>query len=707
MRLKKHARGALAGVKLLTLSEKIQQLKDRFHEALRPPEYLDLDEHADKYRRIAKGTASEHGPWRTSRFPFLREIMKCLSPSRRTKIVDVIKGSQLGFTEVCINWLLYIPQVSPNGVLYIQKTKDAAEDFSKEKFEPNIEANPQAYNTLGKGKPKQYANETLQKGFPGGYIAMGGSNSGAFLRSKSLNYAMADEVDSFKLNIDGEGSPLAMLWKRLTNFPFSKRYQLSTPKFKETSVIEKSFKKGSQERYYVPCPHCNPEANADGTYFVLGFSEKSEFGSYITWDKDDRGRPTNTDDNGVPKECWLVCKSCGELIEEHHKTWMIDETRARWMSEKGSKGKPYVVDKDTLHRSFQISSLYSPLGFFGWDDAVREFFEALESGDKALLQVFINQTLGETYSAVASVVSSAFLHDRREKYAAEVPLKVVALTCGVDVQDDRLELEVVGWGAMGESWSIDYKVIYGDPDIVGNEQGKDEFGNPTVWRKLSEILHNTFTHESGIQLKIECTLIDSGYLGKKVFAFCSFHEHLNVYPTRGFDGWDKVGFIERPRKKSDPVEIDGVKYKGVYRFKSWVDLAKKQVYTDLKVQNEGPSFCHFPRKEPYNEQHFKNMTAEYIEVSPGKKAKWVCPSGQRNEQLDCRVYALCALHVSGIKLSARARQMAHLKPASKKKRILKQTSASETIDMTKVPQKNRQVKKVVRRKARQVSAGVY
>lgn len=616
----------------IPLVEKKSKLVTLFNKTLLPPERPDLDEWSDENVYIPKGTSSEPGQWETSRFPFLRRIMKCLSPSSIAKEIVAIKGAQLGFTSICINWMEYIPAVCPGPTMYVQKTKDSAEDFSSQKLEPHIAECRAIDNLLGKKKPKELSNEALNKGFPGGFIVLGGANSSSFLRSKSIEFAMADEEDSFKGDIEGDGAPIGMIRKRQSNYPFSKFFRLSTPKYKETSTIETGYNQGSKEQYYVPCPHCNPGGEDEGFMFVMLWKQ-IEYSEEL-------------DEYNLPKYIHLICPNCGAAIEEHHKDFMLE--KGDWFSEKNSPGKRYRVG-DVEKPSFQISSLYSPLGFFSWRDAVAEWFEYQEKKDKNLLQVFINQTLGESYSAASQDISSAWLYERREKYTAKIPMGALVLTAGVDVQMDRLEVEIVGWGLHSESWSIDYAVIWGSPDFLVDSEGEK-----SVWGLLDEYLEARYTNEQGQEYYVECTAVDAQYKTETVNTFCLAREHRRVFPTHGQEGWGK-GYLKRPKKRHE-------EYKA-WNYTLFVDELKEKTYNLLKVKDKGPGFCHFPDYEHYSKTHFQQLTAESKNIiTKGRQPKivWELPSGARNEQLDCRNYATAALLIYSPNLEFRAEQQNEL-----------------------------------------------
>lgn len=618
----------LVAADALTVDQKVETFRRAWADGLRPPERLDLDDWADQYRVLPSETSSEAGRWRTSRFPFHRRIMKVLSPTSRAREIPVIKGAQLGFTELCINWVLYNADQNPGPMMYLQKTYDSAKDFSTQKLEPNIRACEKVADKLGGRKPKYLADEVDNKAFPGGFIVLGGSNSGAFLRSKSIRDIMADEEDSYSGNVDAEGNPVAVARKRQANFPAGKLFRLSTPKFRETSTIEPAFDAGTREQFYIPCPRCNPYLSEGGARFVIRWEN-------IRWSDE-------LTDAGEPSDVWLECPHCGGRIDEHEKTAMFAaaETYAAfgWMTEKGSKGKPYPVLDDVERPSFQISSLYSPLGFFSWRDAVREWMEYRRSGDKALLQVFINQTLGESYSAAGQDISASWLKNRREEYPAGVlPPGVLVITAGADIQEDRIECEVVGWGLNGESWSLAYRTFYGATDVIGTWEA--DAANPTAWLQLDDLLRTKWRHPCGLDLGIECTLIDTGFRGEPVHVFCRLWEAARVYPVKGREGWGR-GYIDRPKRRNE-------KYK-TWDFTAWVDECKDQTYENLRVEKPGPGYCHFPLADDYSEKYFGGLTAENKKTkkSGGKNILyWDCPPGVRNEPLDCRVYAFAAFKV--------------------------------------------------------------
>lgn len=625
-------------LKRLTKSAKLKKIRKAFTDNLCFQDLMDIDEWADKYRYLPKETSSEHGLWSTDRFPFLRRIMKCLSPSSVARMIVVKKAHQLGFTELAINWMLYCADHNPGPMVYCQKTEDAVKRFSNQKLKPGILACDKVFDSLGEGKPKSLSNSVGNKAYPGGFISLGPANSAEFLKSVSARDGCTDEEDSYELSAGSDGAPWKMLEKRMSNFPDRKLYRPSTPKWKETSTIEPGFEAGSQERYYVPCPHCNPVGTDDGFMFVINWDT-------IRWSKEIDKQ------TGYPQETWCECPGClGKINEARYKTWML--AKGDWYSEKNSPGTIYKVG-DVVNPSFHISSLYSPMGFFSWSDAVIDWFDYLVKKDVNLLQVFINQVLGETFELSGQEISYNLLMNRREYYGTQyrnfdVATGGLCITAGVDIQMDRIEVETVAWGLHDECWGVDYAVLMGDTSQMGNRYGMLKDGQPSVWLLLDQYLARRWKHQSGAEMIIECTMIDSKYRTKEVNVFCRLRESRRIFPIQGKEGWGRALVACKKRRHENYRTLNYI---------AAVDQLKDKVRSQLLVDEPGPGFCHFPIKDCYSEKYFKGLTCESrdVKVVNGKKKLfWRNPGGARNEPTDLRNYAYSALIAYPVDMQARS-----------------------------------------------------
>lgn len=625
-------------INLKSTADKVSELREFFYNCLQPDEVIDMAEWADRYRMLPSDTSSEFGQWKTSRFPFLKKIMQCLSPTMpKCRSVTAIKGCQLGYSEVLINAVLYYADLFPCSIMVTQAQEDAAKEFSKQRLAPSIEACEKLYYKLGKGKSKHLHDSINFKSFPGGFLTIGNGSSEVFTRSKPVAIALADEIESYELNSGDGGSPLQKIKNRQVNFPDRKFFACSTPKIKETSMISKEFEDGSQEFFFIPCPNCNPTGHHAGFMFVIKWD-------HVHWSRE-------LDVEGMPIDVWVECPSCGEHIEEKKKTWFLEH--GEWFSTKDSKnGERYLVSDDVEKRSFQISSLYSPYGFRSWRDGVREWLEYTRTNNVNLLQVFINEYLGEHFTLEGQELSYHHLETRKEGYGSgynfDVPNGGLVLSAGVDVQDDRLECAVIAWGLFDECWHVDYVVLPGDTSDMGDNNGMTADGQPSVWLLLDQYLLKRFRHQSGVEMPIEVTMVDTGHRGEQVHIFCRNRENRRVFPVKGKDGWG-MGFWQVNRKRHQ-------KY-GTFDYTAYVDEIKAKVYSLLSIDTVGAGYVHFPIQPVYAEKWFKGLVCETRKtkmVNGRNKLYWAAPPGARNEPLDTFGYAYVARNAYPVNMQERA-----------------------------------------------------
>lgn len=511
-----------------------------------------------------------------------------------------MKGAQVAGTEVGMNWKGYIAHYAPAPTLYVQKTIDAVKKYSKQRLGRMIEACPVLRYRFKEDKSKDAQDSILIKNFPGGILIMGGANSAASLRSMPIANLILDEVDSYESDIDDEGDPVELAIRRTANFSRRKIYKVSTPTIKETSRIEPAFQDGDQRYYYVPCPHCGQKQT-------------------ITWDKIKW-------DNQDPTTARMICETCEKDIPERFKTWMLEN--GEWMA----------MNPDRPVASFHLSSLYSPLGWYSWKDAVKLFIKASRTHDAALWKTFYNTVLGETWSEAGKTIDYSSIQGRALKngaYKAEIPKEVLVLTAGVDVQADRIEVEIVGWGKNQRSYGIQYARFYGDPEMPAGASPQ----LPPVWGTLLQFLLHPRKREDGAYLRVSCAGIDSGFSSKTVYNVAKFYQSINFFAIKGDEGWGK-GSIKRPTRPNQ---------EGVMLFTFYVDTIKSKIYSLLGQQNpDEPGYCHFPPNNGYDEDYYRGLTSEKLVKRRYKghdKLTWELPPGMRNEPLDCRCYATGALYI--------------------------------------------------------------
>jgi phage terminase large subunit GpA-like protein len=573
---------------------------------LKPAPTTTVSEWADANRKLPP-TSAEPGPWKTSRTPYLREIMDKLSVNDPAQKITVIKGSQLGLTEAGNNWMGYIMDVAPAPTIYIMPTDGLMKRTSKQRIEKMIESTPKLQTKVPKARGKEGGNTLLYKDFPDGFITMIGANSPVGLSSTAAKNIYGDEIDRYPTNVGDEGSAIKLAEARTSTFGTRKKIFLtSSPTLKKTSQIDKIFQKTGQRYYHVPCPLCNE-------YQVLNFTQlKWETGKY----------------DNVQYECI----QCNGLFSDDYftKTKMLEQ--GKWVPK-------FPEKEDGYSFGYQISALYSPPGMYSWKQMAEEYDEAVDYLPD--LVVFTNTKLGECYEEKEGYkVEWETLHNRAEEGIEGKPFASVAfLTAGVDVQKDRLELEVVGWMKGRTSQSIEYLTIIGDTS--GAEP----------WTELSKILNRTWERQGDkALLPIRLMAVDTGYNTEKVYEFTSKYSTQRVIPIKG-DERLKMFF-------SPPKTVDIVKAgKAIGKVKVWrlgVGMLKSELYGFLKLSIDletgivPDGYCHFPKRDF---KYFKGITAEELQQVTNKRDyesyAWR-KNYKRNEPLDCRVYARAAAAVIGM-----------------------------------------------------------
>lgn len=571
--------------------------------ALRPPERLSVSDWADAHRVLSGRAASEPGRWRTERTPYLREIMDALSPTSPVREVVFMAGAQVGKTETGNNWIGHAIDEAPGAFLVVWPTVEVAKKNSRLRIQPLIDATPILREKVRPTRERDSGNTILSKEFPGGILLITGANSSAGLRSVPAGKLFLDEVDAYPSDVDGEGDPMELAIVRTRNYPRRKILIASTPTIEGRSRIARKFEEGDQRRYEVPCPFCS-------TFQVLAWSR-------MRWDE------------GDPESVRYFCVGCAAAIEERaHKTAML--AGGRWVASR-PEARPDV-------RSYHLSALYAPLPWYSWPQAVRDFEKA--KGDAEKLRVWVNTVLGETWKEKGEAPEWERLFNRREDFPlGVVPRRGLVLTAGVDVQRDRLEVEVVAWGRNLESWTVGYFTFPGDTEA------------DATWKPLEDLLDQSFPHELGARLPIRIAAVDAGYNQNRVLAWVRTRDPGRVVAVKGRTNWPVL--IGSPTVVD--VEIRGRRVaRGAKLWSCGVGIAKAELYAWLRV--EPPTdpakgyprgFCHFPRLP---EEFFRQLCAEQLvkRVRRGfAKYEWE-KIRERNEVLDCRVYARAAAALAGV-----------------------------------------------------------
>lgn len=567
--------------------------------ALRPRKPLSVSQWADEHMRLSSKGSSVPGRWQTDRNPPLREPMDCLSARAVVRDVVCMFPIQFGKTMIAANGLAYCMDYNPGPIMVALPGEASMNKWIAQKLNPMIEVCEPVRRALTSTASRDSANQRTFKDFAGGQLYIEHAGSPQRLKSTSVRFLIVDEIDEFPEQLSTGDDPVKMLDGRTSSFPTTyTRLYISTPGIAGISRIARMYEKSDRRRYYVPCPHCG--------------HRQPLMWSGLTWSQD-------------AKHAWYACRECGATIEEHEKTAMI--AAGQWVAE----------NPDSSIRGYTINCLYYQFGLGPrWADLVREWLDA--QNDPAALKTFVNDRLAETWEdpAMRSVKHNV-VADRAEPYPLRrAPRRVLAITAGVDTQDNRLAVQIIGWGRGLSAWVLDYIELPGDP------------AEDAVWLSLTELLNRPIEHEAGGTLRVLATAIDAGghrteavkhYVRQRLIArpMCIFGAVRNNAPVLSKPSLADVTWRGRTDKR------------GISIFHVGTVAAKHLLYSRLSADAD-------PAKQPETRQlhfsedlgaaYFHGLVSEIYNPVKNRFEKRVA----RNEPLDTWVYGYAAAHHPELRL---------------------------------------------------------
>lgn len=505
-------------------------------------------------------------------------------------------------------------EYDPCPMLFVHPTAEVAQEWSKERLNDMLRTTPALAKVVHDKRGDRESNtaeSTLGlKLFDGGFLAIGGANTPNTFARRAVRIAIGDDVDRFPAVVGDEGDPLDLLAGRTTTFFDPLLIAVSTPTLKN-GRIDTLFQMSDQRRYHVECPEC-------GHWDWITWSDGAHF--RVVWD----------DEN--PHTAALQCPICAERLPEHVRRQMVAD--GEW--------RPTAEAKEEGLIGFQLPAMVSTLGL-GLPDLVAQWLAARRKG-KESLRVFINTRLAEGWEDRRERLDPTGLMKRREAYdpthtGVEVPGRAVCLTCGVDVQDDRFELQVQAWGPALERWVVDVRVIPGDTKQADTHQA------------LLDALSRRYTHASGHQLPILATCIDTGHNTHEIYSFVARYQARRIFATKGFAGKTGEPIVGKPsEKRSGAKDARPVRLYPVN-----VDDAKADVLAALSLpaprpelgDTPQPGYMHLPLEvDTINDEFCAQLCAEHRETRYNRQRVathqvWV-QDRERNEGLDTAVLALAA-----------------------------------------------------------------
>lgn len=571
----------------------------RIFRRMAPPPKLTVSEWADRFRFLSPESSAEPGRWDTARAEYQRGILDAVSDPRVETVV-IMSSAQVGKTELINNLIGYHVHQDPAPILVVHPTTEMGEAWSKNRLAPMLRDSPALRGRVAAARSRASDNTVREKKFPGGSLSIVGANSPAGLASRPIRVVCCDEVDRYPASAGTEGDPVTLGRKRTATFWNRKVVLVSTPTIKGVSRIEAAFEASDKRRFWVPCVHC-------GEFQTLQWPQ-------VRWDADDATTAR------------YHCAECGAGWTDTERWAAV--RRGVWRAEGEFRGTA----------GFHLNELCSP-----WrrlDETVSEFLAAKDRPET--LKAWVNTALGETWQEQGDAPEWQRLAERREDYRlGTVPEAAAVLTAGVDVQDDRLECDVWAWGEGFSSWLVDHVSIAGSPREA------------ETWMRLSEILNRAWPRQGGGLVRIGRACVDTG--GRDTAAVYGHLRGLadsRIAPVKGVEGWNKAAPVQGPTPVD--AQVNGRKLRrGLKLWTVSVSTWKADLYRRLWLKRteaeEYPrGWVHLPQGVEI--EWVKQLVAEQLRTVTDRRGfqrqEWA-KLRDRNEALDCAVYARAALWLMG------------------------------------------------------------
>ncbi len=556
--------------------------------------------------------------------PYMVPVQRACANPKYQRIV-VACGSQMGKTEGLLNVVGWRLDDDPCPILYIGPTQKNVESISSDRVKKMFLSVPSLWDKLAKGKQ----NKITEKWIAGVRIGFGWAGSATELASHPAGLVLVDERDRMENDVEGEGDPVELAEARTSTYPDGKVIIVSTPTTEGASPIWDLYEEGTRQEWAWPCPDC-------GEYFVPRFE-------LLKW-------PEKCTPQRALKEAKLACPECGSLIGDECKSAMNE--RGVFVGPGQSvtpDGEVFgsVDESDTA--SFWISGLCSPWRSFG--QRAKAFIAAVQSGIPGRVQAVVNTGFGELYKMSGDAPDWSRVADLRQPYEFDsLPEGVQVITCGVDVQKDRLIYAIRGWGYNSESWLLRHGELWGETE------------HDPVWQELAKIAQRDFQG-----LKIKRMLIDSGFKpgrtrgsDNQIYLFCRRFRGL-VFPTKGHDRQD------RPLKASRiDVSVRGqIIRHGLQLWHLDSDYFKSWVYSRIDWPEGESGGWHIPQNA--DDDYCQQVVAEQRLVKASGHVSWI-KIRRDNHYLDCEALNSAAAHMLQVHTLRESKTPVVAKPVKPKPR---------------------------------------
>ena len=578
---------------------KISKLIEAVVLALEAPPEEDIPTWLGENLYLPSDTA-EPGIYNPDRAPYQRYVLQCASPSNPTRRITLCFGTQMGKTLIEEGIMSYYIAHSPRPQAFAFSNRGELDEFVKLKFDPLLNANPVIKAKFGAGTNRS-GNTLAEKQYPGGFIRFVPANVEASMRSYSVSVLIMDEKDTYPLDVGRNGDPGTQLLSRTDAFHEQRKIIESSTPGNEESHILSDLEKSTYNLFYVPCPHCNEMITLE--WENIHYTEEE------------------AQNTKVVKDVHMVCPKCGGKIYNVDKDYMLPLGEWRASNKLAN----------TEHQGFLLPSLYAPVGWLSWESLAQQYSDAMnektESKKRTALIAFYNTKLCRQYKVGMDKPQALSLWEKSKDspyLRGTIPEWVGMITTATDVQKNRLETVLMGWGKRGRHIAFEHRVF-----LLSPNEAMTDTENSAWTAYTNEILYGSFQREDGILLNSVANAIDTGYLTDTINTYYEKYGNSTVMPVKG----EVKGFAPG---ECMPVQKFRNNRTIVY-YQVPVENIKFNVYGSLtKEVDDG--YEKFESCSDYSREWWEQLCAESLKWNANtKRYEWM-KDRDRNEILDCFVY---------------------------------------------------------------------
>lgn len=621
-------------------------LRDKTRELLeiiKPPRRISVSESAEE-SVVITAVGGVNGPWNPAVTPYMIEPMNTLSSRLFTGVVFA-GPARSGKTQSLVDcFIAYSVTASPADMMLLFPTERLAYDFSKRRLRRLNRDSPVMASFLSDNRHDNAVGTIIYR--HGMMLNTGWPTSSQVAQRDIRNMAISD-YDSMPDDVDGEGEVWGVAQKRTQQFgsagmtvaesspkrPIIKStWEKITPHEAPPTAggVLSLYNRGDRRLWFWQCNHCSEwfECPALPSYEDKGESSASS------------------------KTAFVACPSCGGI---HHQKDKRDlNISGKWLRE-----GEYITPDGTIsgtHTTPKTASFWlkgCAASFQTWEELLFRYLSATEAyartGEEAALITTHNVDQGVPYLPMALRNSRSVddLVTRQTEANRKVANSGVRfIVTAVDVQSNRFEVLVTGYGVDLQSWIIDrYKMGISNRTLsTGEADTLDPAGHAEDWDVLTPLIDMEYEVE-GSSSKLKNLYLGVDYGGQKGVHSRSLAWWRRVRKAgkgsktrlvrgegRAFDS--KIPRVRETypdttsRKKTISAARGDVPILALH-----VNAIKDAVFANLNREEIGPGYIHLPEwlKVSYLEEVVSEIRGEKM---------WECPRGQRNETWDLMVYSL-------------------------------------------------------------------